>query len=140
MKSLTIIVLASSLLGTACATTDSGSSQGTSLPPLQNVEWTIEDIGGRGIVDNSRATLRFDGEGRVSGRATCNSLGATYTVKGNRITINQPMMTMRACAPALMDQEGRLVELLETVSTYRIDETGTLILETADGKRIVARQ
>lgn len=39
-----------------------------------------------------------------------------------------------------MDQEGRFVEPLKSVTTYRIDDTGALILEAADGARIIARR
>ena len=139
MKSLTAILLTSATLLGACATTGSESPEGTSISQLRNVEWKIEDIGGQGMIDDSRATLRFDDEGRVSGHGSCNSLGASYMIHGNEMTISQPVMTLRACAPALMDQEGKFVELLKAVRTYRIDETGALILETTDGKRIVAR-
>ena len=56
------------------------------------------------------------------------------------MTIEQPVTTLMACPPALMDQEGRLIDLLKAVRTYRIDETGALILETASGDGIVARR
>jgi len=47
---------------------------------------------------------------------------------------------MMACPPALMDQERKLVDLLNTVVTYRIDKNGALALGNASGKEIIARR
>ena len=69
---LALLGVASGTMLAACAGTGaSPSSLGASARPmLQNVEWKIEDIGGKGVVDDSHATLRFGSDGRVSGRAT----------------------------------------------------------------------
>ena len=47
---------------------------------------------------------------------------------------------MMACPEALMNQERKLLDLLPSVETFRIDESGALVLNTADGKKITARR
>lgn len=135
-------IVASALLLAACATTGSEppSAGAASSARLQEGEWRIEDIGGQGVIDNSRATLVFGNDGRLSGNASCNRLIASYTVQGEKITISPAGLTMMACPPALMDQERKLVDLLRAVGSYRIDGTGALVLRTASGKQVVARR
>ncbi len=102
-------------------------------------EWQVVEIGGRPVVPNSRVTLAFDKEGRLSGNTACNGFGTQYTLNGERIRIPRPVMTLRGCAPALMDQEGRLITLLEQASSYRIDRSGTLVLRTDSNQTLTAR-
>lgn len=137
-----IVAIASALLLAACATTGSEPpSAGTvSSARLQEGEWRIEDIGGQGIIDDSRATLVFGSDGRLSGNASCNRLIASYNVEGEKITISPAGLTMMACPPALMDQERKLVDLLGAVNAYSIDNTGALVLRTASGGQVVARR
>ena len=134
--------LASGLLVVACAATGSKppSTGAASSARLQEGEWRIEDIGGQGVIDNSRATLVFGSDGQLSGDASCNRLIASYTLQGEKITISPAGLTMMACPPALLDQERKLVDLLGAISSYRIDETGALVLRTSAGKQVVARR
>jgi heat shock protein HslJ len=143
MNRLSILAIAAAAFAvTACSTTGSGTPPGGIATPaaLQSGEWTVEDIGGRGIVDNSHATLLFGPDGQLAGSATCNRLIATYAVKGAALTISPGGLTMMACPPALMEQERRFVDLLKDVKRYQIDRTGALVLETAAGKTITARR
>ena len=142
LRSNGLVAIASVLLLAACATTGSEppSTGAASSARLQEGEWRIEAIGGQGVIDNSRATLVFGSDGRLSGDASCNRLIASYTVQGEKITISPAGLTMMACPPALMDQERKLVDLLRAVSTYSIDGTGALVLRTASGKQVVARR
>ena len=103
-------------------------------------EWIVEDIDGAGIIDNSRASLKFDDEGRVTGMSSCNSYGAQYALSGEGLTIGRAAATLRACAPALMDQERKFFDALSKVSGFTIDGTGALILTGPDGARILARR
>ena len=47
---------------------------------LKGKEWVVEDIDGKGIIDNSRASLNFGDDGRLYGRASCNTYSAKYTL------------------------------------------------------------
>ncbi len=108
--------------------------------PLLGREWVIEDIGGRGVIDGSPASLQFLPDGRLAGNATCNRLIASYAEAGGGLTISPAGATMMACPEALMEQEARLLALLPQVTGYGIDGTGALILRTAGDDTITARR
>ncbi len=112
----------------------------TDKTPLLGREWMIENITGSGVIDNSNATLHFLPDGRLAGSTTCNRIVGSYKSKGRQLTIEPAGTTMMACPEALMNQERKMLSLLPTVESYRIDETGALVLTTADGSKIVARR
>ncbi len=130
-----LFVIAALSAASACA-----ASGGDLKSQLIGHEWIVEDIDGGGFIDNSRALLTFDGEGRVGGFGSCNSYGATYALKGERLTIGAAAATLRACAPALMDQEQKFLGTLSKARGFSIDETGALILTAPDDGSILARR
>jgi heat shock protein HslJ/uncharacterized lipoprotein YbaY len=106
---------------------------------LTGAEWVVEDIE-RGIIDNSRATLNFDEDGRLSGRASCNTYVASYTLGGEGLEIGKHATTSKSCAQALMDQELRFLDILQNVRRFDISDTGALVLVDERGRRITARR
>lgn len=131
------LALLGSLTLAACATTggDAPGSPRTLIGP----EWIVEDLAGHGVIDNARATLQFGADGQVTGDTSCNRYFASYRVAGAKLEIEKAGVTRRACAPAVMDQEQRFLGLFNAVNSYRIDETGALVLVTAAGTTITAR-
>ena len=109
-------------------------------PQLIGREWMIEDIAGKGVIDDSPASLQFLPDGQLAGNATCNRLVSSFTVDGAALTIGAAGATMMACPPALMEQESRLLGLLPKISGFTVDPTGALVLTTADGETITARR
>ena len=112
----------------------------TDKTPLLGQEWVIEDIAGSGVIDKSHASLQFLADGRLAGSATCNRIVGSYQSKGTQLIIEPVGTTMMACPEALMNQEGKLLQLLPMVTSYRIDKTGALVLTTGDGTTVVARR
>lgn len=110
------------------------------VPDLVGPEWAVEDIAGRGVVDDSHASLQFLADGHLAGSASCNRLMGSYTRAKGALSVQLAGTTMMACVPALMAQEQHLLELLPQVSTYSIDASGTLVLKTRDGTTITARR
>ena len=109
-------------------------------PQLIGREWFIEDIAGKGVIDNSPASLQFLPDGQLAGDSTCNRLMSGYSIDGTGLTIAAAGATMMACPHALMDQERRLLDLLPKVSGYSVDATGALVLTTSEGETIMARR
>lgn len=107
---------------------------------LQGGEWLVEDIGGGGIVDRSRVTLRFGDDGRVAGTASCNRFSGDYALTGEGLSMGRMITTKMACVPALMQQEQRFLGLLGAVRRFEFGPDGALVLVAADGRRIVARR
>lgn len=112
----------------------------TDQTPLLDAEWLIEDIGGGGVLDGTQASLQFLPEGRLAGSATCNRFIGRYEDTAGTLVLEPTGMTKMACPEALMQQEQKLMALLPTVKSYRISDTGTLVLITASAKTITARR
>lgn len=130
-----ILSLIAMLAVSSCA----GSTRGAAAT-LGGGEWVVEDINGGGVIDNSRASLLFGEGGRVSGSGSCNNYNAGYTLTGEGLSFSRAAATLRACAPALMNQERKFFDTLAKVSGFSIDETGALILTAPDGGKILARR
>lgn len=109
-------------------------------PMLVGREWLIEDIAGRGVIDDSAASLQFLPDGSLAGNTTCNRLIGSFEAKGSALTLGLAGTTMMACAPAMAGQEQFLLELLAQVRSFSVDANGALILETARGETISARR
>ena len=107
-------------------------------PLLTGKEWIVEDLDGQGVIDNSRASLNFATDGRVSGSSSCNRFFASYVLHDHMLEIKQAATTMMACPEALMRQEQRFLNALEQVDRLEIDASGALIL-SGNGHRILAR-
>lgn len=112
----------------------------TDKSPLLGEEWRIESIAEGGVIDNSHATLQFLGNGRLAGSATCNRIIGSYAADGARLRIQPAGTTMMACPEALMNQERKLLDLLPAIERFQIDETGELVLYTAEGPAVRARR
>ena len=113
---------------------------GTTEEFLQRGEWIVEDVDGKGIVDDSRLTLQFGADGRVAGLASCNNYGGQYTLSGEGIGFSALFNTRKACAPALMAQETLYLAILAEVSQLELAADGALHLRTADGRQLTARR
>lgn len=107
---------------------------------LVGQEWVVEDIDRRGVIDMSRMSIRFSGDGRVSGLASCNSYAGRYTLSGDELRIEHAAASDRTCAPALMNQEQAFLDILAHVRAFDIDATGALILRAPDGRTMLARR
>lgn len=107
---------------------------------FRGAEWVVEDLAGSGIIDRSRITIEFLDNQRVAGRASCNRYSGHYRFSGESLTLDQLATTRMACAPALMQQEARFLDLLSRVRRAAIGRRGELILSTPDGSRITAVQ
>lgn len=107
---------------------------------LIGAAWIVEDVDGSGIIDMSNATIEFGEGGLVSGRASCNRYTGRWSGEGERMTITPLAVTRMACAPALMEQEQRVLDILQAVDSWSVDETGALMLQTRDGRSLLARR
>lgn len=95
---------------------------------LVGPEWVVEDINNQGIIDSSRISLEFTDEGRVQGFAGCNRFNGSYELTEDGLRIGQLAQTRMACAAAIMEQEDQVLTTLQSVTSFRIDDTGALRL------------
>jgi heat shock protein HslJ len=93
--------------------------------------WLVEDIMGRGVIDNAQTTLRIEPDGTASGSTGCNPFHGKATFAKNRIRFGHMAVTLRACPPALADQERKFLDALGKTRAARLDERGRLKLVSA---------
>lgn len=136
-----IVLLSALFLVTACEPESTKASEAVPLSTGQELGieehvWVAEDIGGRGIIDNSHLILTLNA-GRASGKSGCNSYNGSYTLDGASISFGPLMSTRMACAvEAMMNQERDYLDLLSKVTSYERTAEGALLLKTPDGKTI----
>ena len=65
---------------------------------------------------------------------------ASYELNGKQLQIHAGGTTMRACPPALMNQERKLLALLPTIRQFCVNATGALILQTDRSVTVLARR
>lgn len=128
------LVVFCSLLAVACSPLESEKSSGA---PMLEGQWRVESITGDGVIDYSPAQLFFDGQGKLSGNASCNRLFGEYDVAAGELIIGEQIGTTRMmCVPALMNQEQKLLSVLPGTHRmlwkqevlYLLDERGGEIL------------
>lgn len=102
-------------------------------------DWRVETLNGTPILPGSEITLRFTGEGRVAGKASCNRYGSTFSVEGDQIAFTQAMSTRMACPPTIMRQEQQFLAIFAGAARWSIAD-GALNLAAADGSRLRARR
>ena len=108
---------------------------------LQGEVWIAEDINRCGVIDNSRLTLAFGADGKVSGSDHCNRFNGTYTADGSKLTLSPLASTRRACiSEALSDQARKYTGALGGELAWRFTPDGALLLTGADAARIVLRR
>ena len=108
---------------------------------LLGAEWVVEDINRSGVIDNSRLTLVFGEDGRVSGSTNCNGLSGLYTADGGTITFTPLATTRRAClGEGLMMQERKYMSALGGEMAWTITADGALELTGDEGRRVLLRR
>jgi heat shock protein HslJ len=90
------------------------------------------------VIIGSEITAAFGEDGKVTGKAGCNSYFAAYERKGETIAIGSAGTTRRACAEpeGIMEQERLYLEALQSAAILRID-ADRMELRAADGSLAV---
>ena len=96
--------------------------------------YVVEWIGERPLMDYAHLTVTLGADGRAYGNGGCNHWFAPYTLDGQRLTFGGVGSTRKACAPALMEQEHRFFEALQTVERWDISPIEQVRFWPAEGK------
>ena len=145
---------------TACSSVSSlysneseGSEKHTEGKPLTLAasHWQVESIDRAGIIDFSHVTLNVNSNGdtsRVSGSTGCNQFTGALDVdeadtvfsdksSAESFSTDKLILTKKACAPALMKQEQRFIEMLAASASYSIVENTWLVLYDSNGDETI---
>jgi heat shock protein HslJ len=85
------------------------------------------------LVADTKVTISFASDGKVSGSGGCNNYSATWKAEGNTLSFTPAAATRRMCvAPGVMEQEQAFFKALESIATMRM-EADSLEMRTAQG-------
>lgn len=110
---------------------------GCAAEPVQlqrDHSYVLEWIGERPLIDNSHLTVTLGNDGRAYGNGGCNHWFAPYTLQGHTLTFGKVGSTRKLCAPALMEQEQRFLQALETVQRWDVSPIEQMRFWPAEGK------
>ncbi len=100
----------------------------------QDHSYILEWIGERPLIDRSHLTITLGEDGRAYGTGGCNHWFASYTLDGDKLSFGKVGSTRKMCAPALMEQEKRFLQALETVQRWDISPIEQVRFWPAVGK------
>jgi|TARA_B100000700_G_scaffold292170_1_gene351839 heat shock protein HslJ/membrane-bound inhibitor of C-type lysozyme len=113
--------------------------------------WQVESIDQAGIIDFSHVTINVNSNGdtsRVSGSTGCNQFTAALRAGDAEkvfsdksatasFSTNNIILTKKACAPALMKQEQRFIDMLTASTKYSIVDNTWLVLYESNGSETI---
>jgi heat shock protein HslJ len=101
---------------------------------VKDVWWRAEDIGSKGIINDSEVTMMLGSDGKIGGKSGCNGYSANYQITGDALKVFPPMVgTRMMCAPALMNQEEVYRSLIETAQSFSVTPEGALVITSTGG-------
>jgi heat shock protein HslJ len=108
---------------------------------LENTRWHLLEIGGQTVkIEEEKQRPYFQlasANRRVEGFGGCNRFQGSYKLEGNRLSFQNMLSTLRACADDSMnDRERDLLSALDAATTYKLSEG---VLELTDGAKVLAR-
>ena len=125
--------LVAMLLAAGCASAPPRAPTAVPLGVLEGTSWQAEEIEGTAALDRGPSTLVFAAEQKIAGRAGCNRYFGTFKQSGDAVTIMPAGSTRMACAPDVMDAEGKFLAALGAVKTARREGDRLLLLD-GDGR------
>lgn len=103
--------------------------------------WTVTAIGDEELPEDGKpVTIRFGGDGSVSGQGPCNSFRGSFRITDGRISLGQLASTLMACPPAIQTRERLFFETLREVADLETPGEGLLVLRTPDGRTLEAKR
>lgn len=124
--------LAIGALLTACAARETAMPDTTvDVRELIGSEWIAESVGGAGVIDRVRSTLRFASATQVDGDTACNRFTGPLVAEGQTVRFGPLATTRRACPPAVMDQERRYLQALGRGGTLGLDGAVLTLVDEA---------
>lgn len=111
---------------------------GDSRKLLVGREWVVTNISGESVAENAQPTLEFTEDGKLYGHAGCNRYSGHYQLTGEGLSVGPLISTKMACAKPLMQQENRLLGVLQSVKRFEVDKSGALRVRGDEGQWLIA--
>ncbi|ADZ70435.1 META domain-containing protein [Polymorphum gilvum] len=113
-----------------------GAGHAQDLPFDLAGNWQVEEIDGTPVLDGVDVQLDLSSGGTAGGSTGCNTMFGQVKVSGGVLKIGPLAVTRKACPPAVMEQERKLLEVIGAVADYR-KEDGALVLLSAAGGAVM---
>jgi heat shock protein HslJ len=90
-------------------------------PGLEGTSWVLTEFNDKNPIEGTQPTIHFE-DAQVSGKASCNSYGGSYEVKGDAISFSALFQTEMFCADpeGVMEQERTYLELLGSAQRFEV--------------------
>jgi heat shock protein HslJ len=121
----------------AAALSAAGCASKTPGPSIVGL-WAVQEVTGKPVPKDARATLSLYADGRAVGRAGCNNYTGSYSRDGaTGISFGPIASTKMACAPEVMDFESAYLAALGAATQVYRQPNSALVLSTGHGAEIL---
>lgn len=108
---------------------------------LPGTAWSLISYGApdaaTSVIETAQITLLFGADGRVSGKAGCNTYGGEYQVIGDTVSFGRLLTTLMACPEDVLKQEHDYLAILEGVDAYAIAGEALTLTDKDTGQTLV---
>ena len=132
---LAIALLCGSLALGGCGSTSIDAASGRD--GLANTTWWVETIEGEAIASAAASQVTIDENGYIVASAGCAKFTGKTLVNGNRLAVTKVGLVDEACANSDPLQEAQLIDTLERVDRWAVQESYLLLY--SEGSTIPTR-
>ncbi|HET6913312.1 MAG TPA: META domain-containing protein [Rhodanobacteraceae bacterium] len=128
-----IVVLAVALSACAMAAQQDPAAPSPDALQLAGTQWKFVKLNGHGVPHGVNATLNFERNGHVSGRAGCNGYGGPWEASNGALHFGGMISTKMACLapPGAMQTERDVFESLRATEHARMQHRQLILLDAS---------
>ena len=93
-----------------------------STASLTGTHWSLEELSGKAVIADSKATLSFPEAGRIAGNGSCNRFMGPVEISGSSIKMGPLAGTKMMCEGDASAQETDYLRALEGAQRYKVWE------------------
>ena len=125
---LTVAIIATTTLY-ACSNTAGLSDMVMNVASSYIGQYQITEIEGEAIVADSKPQLSLNEDGTLAGNTGCNNFSGKYEWVGTALSIGEMATTRKMCAPALMGQEQKILGVLASVKSVKLEGLDLVLID-----------
>ena len=128
--------------GLACCRADKGPAKTAPASAAVNLiatQWNLEELNGRPVIADSRATLAFPEAGKVAGNGSCNRFTGTAEINGNALKFGPLASTRMMCEGEASRQEADYFSALDAARRFEVKDGKLHIYGNGTEKPLIFR-
>lgn len=133
------LVIVATFTGTVTGPpTASPPPEAAAAPPILDITWRAESIGGEPVVENADTTISIERDMRAGGRGGCNSYFVQAEIDGESLRFSAVAATQMACQSAeIAAQETSFFAALAATRFWRIRDSKLVLLDAGGRDAVV---